>query len=59
MTYAELKHMLNEFTDAELNQTVTVYVRGDDEFYGVNYDDVMTTDDTCDVLDFGHKYIVI
>lgn len=59
MTYAELKYMLNEFTDEELNQTVTVYVRGVDEFHGLNWDDMKTSDKDCDVLDPGHKYLVI
>ena len=59
MTYNDLKHMLAEFTEEELNQTVTVYVRGVDEFYGLNWDDMKTSDDTCDVLDPGHKYLVI
>ena len=59
MTYNDLKHMLNEFTAEELNQTVTVYVRGVDEFHGLNWDDMKTSDDDCDVLDPGHKYLVI
>jgi len=59
MTYNDLKHMLAEFTQEELNQTVTVYVRGVDEFYGLNWDDMKTSDDSCDQLDPGHKYLVI
>ena len=59
MTYNDLKCLLIEFTDAQLEQTVTVYVRDQDEFRGVNYDDVMISDEQCDVLDPGHKYIVI
>lgn len=59
MTYADLKALLNEFTDTQLKQTVTVYVRGDDGFYDVNWDDVKTSSGDCDELGPGHKYIVI
>lgn len=59
MTYNDLKHMLSEFTEQELTQTVTVYVRGVDEFYALTWDDMKVSDETCDVLDPGHKYLVI
>lgn len=59
MTYAELKDMLKEFTDEELNQTVTVYVSSEDEFYGLELTDMKTSDDSIDVLDPGHKYLAI
>ncbi len=58
MTYADLKDMLKEFTDAELDQTVTIYVRGVGEYYGANFDDMKTSDESTG-LGPGHKYLVI
>lgn len=60
MTYADLKDLLKEFTDAELDQTVTIYVRDVDEYYSLVDDyPLVESDESCDVLDPGHKYIVI
>ena len=60
MTYNELKHMLIEFTEEQLKQTVTIYVSGDGEFYSLVHDyPLVESDETCDVLDPGHKYLVI
>jgi hypothetical protein len=60
MTYAELKDMLKEFTDAQLEQTVTIYVSGLDEYYPLVGDyPLCESDESCDVLDPGHRYLVI
>lgn len=60
MTYAELLNELEKLTPEQLHQTVTVYVSGVDEFYPVVGDyPFPESDDTCDVLDPGHKYLVI
>lgn len=59
MNWQELKNMIKEFTEEQLMQTVTVYIRSDDEFHGLNWDDMHISDESCDVLDPGHKYLVI
>lgn len=60
MTYAELALAIQEMSPEQLNQTVTVYVREADEFYGLVEDyPLVESDDDCDVLDSGHKYLVI
>ena len=60
MTWEDLKDMIKDFTPEQLKQTVTVYVQGVDEFYGVVHDyPLVESDDSSDVLDPGHKYLVI
>lgn len=60
MTYADLFEALKGFSAEQLNQDVTVYVQGVDEFYAVVGDyPLVESDETCDVLDPGHKYLVI
>lgn len=60
MTWEDLKDMIKEFNEQQLKQTVTVYVSGVDEFYSVVGDyPLVESDETCDVLDPGHKYLVI
>jgi hypothetical protein len=60
MTYQELKEALIEFTDEQLQQDVTVYVSDNDEFYPlVDVHPLVESDDKNDVLDVGHKYLVI
>lgn len=60
MTYAELFEAMKSFSPEQLKQTVTVYVQGDDEFYPVAQDfPLVESDETCDVLDANHKYLVI
>lgn len=60
MTYAELIENLQALDPARLQDTVTVYVQGTDEFYAVVEDyPFNVSDETCDVLDPGHPYIVI
>ncbi len=60
MTYAELIENLQALPKDRLQDTVTVYVQGTDEFYPVVEDyPFNVSDETCDVLDPGHAYIVI
>lgn len=60
MTYAELFEALKGFSSEQLGQDVTVYVQEMDEFYAVARDyPLVESDDACDVLDPGHKYLVI
>lgn len=60
MTYQELKEALIEFTDEQLQQDVTIFVSGVGEFYGLVGDyPLVESDDANDVLDVGHKYLVI
>ncbi len=59
MTWEDLKDMIKEFNEEQLKQTVTVYIRGVDEWYGLAQGDVKVTDDSIDVLDPGHKYLEI
>ena len=59
MTWEDLKDMIKDFSEEQLKQTVTVYLRGVDEWYGLEQEDLQVTDDTIDVLDPGHKYFVI
>lgn len=59
MSYADLLKELQQFTPEQLAQTVTVYVQGVDEWYGLEQSDLRVTDDTVDVLDPGQKYFVI
>lgn len=59
MTWEDLKDMIKEFSEEQLKQTVTIYVSGVDEFYGLEDGDLRVTDDSCDVLDPGHKYLSI
>lgn len=56
MTYAELITELQALDPARLQDTVTVYVRGQDEFYAVN-DFQIAVDDG--VLDDGHAYLEV
>lgn len=48
---------LNEMSHEQLNETATVYIEGQDEFFGVDAVDRATAD--CGVLDEGHFYLVI
>ena len=60
MTWEDLKDIIKEFSEEQLKQTVTVYVIGVDEFYSVTgKHPILESDETCDVLDPGHKYLVI
>lgn len=62
MRYRELKAVLATFSEEELDQDVTVMVSDgeDSEFYPLLQEEpVRTTTDECDVLDPGHKVLVI
>lgn len=59
MTWEDLKDMIKDFSEEQLKQTVTIYVQGVDEFYGLEDGDLRVTDESCDVLDPGHKYLAI
>jgi hypothetical protein len=57
LTYADLLEALQELTQEELQNTATIYVEADDEFYpiiGTN-----RADDDQSVLDVGHPYFEI
>jgi hypothetical protein len=58
MTYAELIAELQSLDPARLQDTVTVYVSSQDEFYAVNEFQIAVSDDN-DVLDDGHAYLEI
>lgn len=57
LTYKDLLMWLNEMSHEQLNETATVYIEGQDEFFGVDAVDRATAD--CGVLDEGHFYLVI
>ena len=60
MTYRELLNELKQFTPEQLDQDVTIHVSGVDEFYALVGDyPIVESNDTCDVLDPGHKYLCI
>lgn len=61
MTYAELLERLQNATPEQLQQDVTVYVSGVDEFYALVHDHPVceTVEDKHDQLDPGHLYLVI
>ena len=58
MTYAELIKELQGLDPARLQDTVTVYVKGVDEFYAVNEFQI-AVGDVNDVIDDGHAYLEI
>ena len=60
MTWQDLKDEINKFSEEQLKQDVTIFVSGVNEYYPVISDyPLVESDDTCDVLDPGHKYLVI
>ena len=59
MTYRELANELANFSDDQLNQTVTVYVQGVDEYYSLVSDYPLTFTEADDILDKDHPYLVI
>jgi hypothetical protein len=56
MKYKELLLQLQELNDEQLNQTVTVYDEGTDEYYQLKVELVFATD-AQDVLDINHPII--
>ena len=60
MTYQDLLDQIRLFNEEQLKQTVTVYIREMGEYYAPVSDyPLVESDDTCDQLDPGHKYLVI
>ena len=59
MTYAELLQRLQHATPEQLQQDVTVYVKQLDEFYAVFNSNVTESDDTTQVIDPGHLYMIV
>jgi len=59
ISWKELKDLIEDFSEEQLNQTVTVYISGVDEYYGLSDYPLVESDNTCDVLDPGSKYLVI
>lgn len=55
MTYAELLALLNTLSPEQLNQSVTVYDSGTDEYTGAIK--AFITDEDVDVVDEGHLVI--
>ena len=61
LTYRELIENLKALPDERLDDTVTVFVSGDGEYYPVvdDYPFNVADDATNDTLDPGHPYLVI
>ena len=38
ISWKELKDLIEDFSEEQLNQNVTIYVRGVDEYYGLTED---------------------
>lgn len=58
MTYRKLLRQLQNIPDERLDDTVTVHLRHEDEFYAVANIEIADEDDQ-DVLDDGHLYLVV
>lgn len=58
MTYRDFQNEMNKLPDNDpiLNQTMTIFVPGVDEYYPATFS---FTDDDCDVLDPGHLVLTI
>lgn len=60
MTWEDLKDMIKDFTEEQMKQSVTIYVSGVDEYYGLMEDyPIGESTDECDVLDSGSMYLRI
>jgi hypothetical protein len=61
MTYLELAERIQTMTEVQLNTDVTIYDSSIDEFYPLDKDTplLVGNDDTNDVLDTDHPYLVI
>jgi hypothetical protein len=57
MTYRQLRDLLNNCDEQSLNQNVTIYVSGDDEFHPVRGYECADPEVT-DVLDAGHLFLI-
>jgi len=58
MTYKQLIKSLMEIPAERLDDTVTVFDPDQDDFCGVNHLE-LATEETNDVLDAGHAYLVL
>jgi len=56
MTYKELLNQLSQLTEEQLNEDVTVYDTGTDEYYQLKVELVYSTQE-CDVLNLDHPII--
>lgn len=60
MTWEDLKNAINGFTEEQLKQDVTIYVSSADEFYSLVGDyPLVESDNSCDQLDLGSRYLVL
>jgi hypothetical protein len=60
ISWKELKNLIEDFSEEQLNQNVTIYIRELDEYYGASEDyPLVESAKDCDVLDLGSKYLVI
>lgn len=59
-TYADLIEYLSNIPKERLNDSVTIFVSGLNEFYTLdkNYP-ILESDNSCDILDEGHVYFKI
>ena len=58
MTYAELLNILYSMPKDRLEDTITIYVEQDDEFFAVTGSE-FSDEKTNDVLDNGHLFLKI
>lgn len=59
MTYGELLKELQKLSPENLNQDVTIFVSEQDEYYPLMGDYPFCESQYDDVLDNGHRYLVI
>jgi hypothetical protein len=57
MTYKELKELLIEFSDEQLQMTATVYVTDSDEYWAIDFPAISGEDN--EALDTDHPYFVV
>ena len=58
ITYRKLLRQLQNIPDERLDDTVTVHLSHEEEFYAVSHAEI--ADEDCqDVLDDGHLYLVV
>lgn len=57
ITYRQIQNKISQLTEQEKDQTATVYVKDNDEYYPVK--SMKATGDSCDVLDEGHLIFIV
>ncbi len=57
LTYRELRNVLNQVSEKQLDQNVTVFVAPQDEMYPVGL--IETSSDKQDILDPGHLVLIV